>query len=576
MPRARSVERLGRTDIAAIAVLLLAGIGIPLWLAASAGAIGLPSNDDWVYTQTARGLFETGRISMPGHTTSFVGQLALVLPFLWLSGGEPWAFTAFGLAMSSIGILCTYLLARRYLGVGSAVIVVVLLLAFPGYIRTSANFMTDVPTYALIMLCMLLGTRWREDGIDRVGLAAALAIGLLASSIREFAIAAPLAVLIAAWARSRRTERVSLAVITALFAIGLVGVLAASGSVAGHGTPATVKLAGLVVLGPAFATLAAVLLPATVLHVARRMDRFTREQIIVGAALGCLLVFDPNGPLLGNLWTAFGYTGNNVLLGGRGPVIGATAWGLSRQIAVFAAILAAVAVVSLVVSALARASSRSNPLVEAIRIVRRRDGVLILFLLGYGAELALFSLLGGLFDRYLYPMVPVAAILLLRTAQPIRMGRSQALSHGVFAWLIVSAFLIAANSFAYDAARFREGEAAVELGYDATMVDAGYEWVGIHGVGEPNTVVDPTRLTWWQHLWPSFRPCAVLSNAQLDLEDYELIRENRAAYRQYLLIGPAQPLYLYGAHLDGCPTPHPIESMTLTPRDASSSDWDLP
>ncbi len=197
--------------------------------------------------------------------------------------------------------------------------------------------------------------------------------------------------------------------------------------------------------------------------------------------------------------------------------------------------------------------------------MRSREGPLVLFLLGYAAELALFSLLGGLFDRYLYPMVPVAAILLLRQSaqrrseEPFHLGRSHALSHGAYAWLVVSALIIAANSFAYDTARFREGDAAVALGYDATTVDAGYEWVGIHAVGDQNATFAHKGLNWWEDLFGSFRPCAFLSNTPVDVPGYELVRENPSAYRQYLLFGPAQPLYLYGAHLDGCPTPHPVE-----------------
>ena len=138
--------------------LVVAAIAIPLGLAAYAGAVGLPSNDDWVYMRAATGVYETGQVGAFGHTTAFIGQLGLVQPFLWLSGGQPWAFTAFGLVMAGLGVACTYLLARRYLGIGSAVMVVLLVLAFPGFARSSASFMTDVPTYALMMLCLLLGT----------------------------------------------------------------------------------------------------------------------------------------------------------------------------------------------------------------------------------------------------------------------------------------------------------------------------------------------------------------------------------------------------------------------------------
>ena len=479
------VDRPGRRDIVALAALLLAAIGIPLWLAAAAGAIGLPSNDDWVYMRAASSLFETGRVDMPGHTTAFIGQLALVQPFLWLSGGEPWAFTAFGLVMASIGIAATYLLARRFVGTGSAVIVVLLVIAFPGFARTSASFMTDVPAYALIMLCLLLGTRWLQDDGGRVTLVASLGVGLLAVSIREFALAAPIAILIAAWARNRAGERVWLAGLSIALAVGVSSGVAMRCRRRSRGTaaPAPLKLGGLIDVGPAFATLAAVLLPATLLHAGQRIASFSREQIIVAVALVCFVVFDPGGPLLGNIWTSYGLAGQQRPhrrpgpgdrrdrvgsfspdrpvrgdpRGGRGPELGS--------------------------ALLAQVSSVSTARGLAIRIAGSREGPLALFLLGYAAELVLYSLLGGLFDRYLYPMVPVAAILLLRSAQPLRFGRSHAFAHGAFAWLIASALIIAANSFAYDAARHREGEAAVALGYDAQTVDAGYEWVGTHGSG---------------------------------------------------------------------------------------------
>ena len=79
----------------------------------------------------------------------------------------------------------------------------------------------------------------------------------------------------------------------------------------------------------------------------------------------------------------------------------------------------------------------------------------------------------------------MAAILLLRgPAQASGLGRSRAFAHAAFAWLAASAFVIAANSFAYDAARWHaEGEAAVALGYEAATIDAGYEWVGYHASG---------------------------------------------------------------------------------------------
>ena len=44
-----------------------------------------------------------------------------------------------------------------------------------------------------------------------------------------------------------------------------------------------------------------------------------------------------------------------------------------------------------------------------------------------------------------------------------------------------SPFVIAANSFAYDAARYGAGQAATVTGYQAGTADVGREWVGLHG-----------------------------------------------------------------------------------------------
>ena len=545
--------RFSRRDVVALAGLLVAGVGVPLWMAAAAGAVGIPTNDDWVYMRAATALFGTGAVDMPGHTAAFIGQLVLVQPFLWLSAGDPWAFTAFGLFMTSIGIAATYLLARRYVGRGSAVLVVLSVVAFPGFARESASFMTDVPAYALAMVCLLLGTAWLQGDGGRWTLVASLGAGVLAVSVREFAIAAPVAILLAAWARDR-VRRPQLVVRSSVLIVGLAGVLAISVWLVAR-SASQFQFGRSIDLGPAFATLAAILLPAMVLYVAKRTATFSAIQVIVSAAIVLLLCL-PNGPIVGNLWTADGLAANQLLPGVRDPVFGALPWAVSGRLALFAAILAATAALSWTRIAFASASSASTARLVAVRIAGGREGLLVLFMLGYAAEVVLYSSVGGVFDRYLYPLVPVAAITLLRAAQPLRFGRSHAFAHGAFVWLVVSAVMIAANSFAYDAARYRAGTAAVAMGYDATTVDAGYEWIGLHGRGTENLDFDPASPGWWwEDIWPSFRRCAVLSNTPLDLAGYTLIRGNHSAYRQYLFLGPDEPLYLYGASLDGCPRP---------------------
>jgi hypothetical protein len=547
-------ERVGRRDVVALAALALAGFCIPLWLAAAAGAIGLPTLDDWVYMRAADSLFRTGSIDMPLRSAAALGQIVMVQPLMWLSEGDPWAFVAFGEGMVLIGIASTYLLARRFVGTGSAVMVVLLVLTFPGFARVTPSFMTDVPAYALVMLCLLLGTRWLQGDGGRVTFVISVGAGLLAVSIRDFAVAAPAAILVAAWARNRQDERAWLSGVSGILFVGAAYVLVVT-SMSGRVAPGAPD-GSMGFLGTAFATLAAVLLPAAALGMGRRMATFSPEQIVVSAGLALLVFLLPYGLLVGNTWTATGIGADLLLNGTRDPVIGAFAWVLSGQLALFAAILVAALALRWGRRNFARVNSLSMVVERVIRIARSREALLVLFLTFYAAELVVYTQLGPILDRYLYPMVPAAAILLLRgSTRPFGLGRSQAFSHAALAWLIASAFVIAANSFAYDAARWREGEAAVAMGYDAQTVDAGYEWVGYHGTGAGKPGSGAYRLNWYTGFWASFRPCAVLSNSPPWHRTLHLVRADRSAYRQYLFFGPSEPLYLYGAVQDGCPSP---------------------
>jgi 4-amino-4-deoxy-L-arabinose transferase-like glycosyltransferase len=288
----------------------------------AAGAIGVPGNDDWVYMRAAGSLFRTGSVVMAGHSAAFIGQLVMVQPLLWLSGGDPWAFTAFGLVMGLIGIVSTYLLARRFLGTVAAASVVLLVIAFPGFARETASFMTDVPAYALVVLCLLLGTMWLQGEGGRVTFVASLAAGLLAVSIREFAIAAPATILVSAWARNRADERAWLVGVSSILAAGVVCVLILASSMSGRGAPGAPDFSSASQIGPAFATLAAVLLPAVALGWGRRMATLTRLQVALGAGLVCVALVWPARVLLGDLWDSNGIGGDGLLSGTRDPVIG--------------------------------------------------------------------------------------------------------------------------------------------------------------------------------------------------------------------------------------------------------------
>ncbi len=524
-------------------------------MAGLAGGVGVPSNDDWVYMRAAETLFRTGGITMAAHTAAAFGQILFVQPLLWLSGGSRWAFTAFGLLMTAVALATTYVLARRYLTIPSAAMVVLLLIVFPGFAREGATFMTDVPALALTLLSLLFGVVWLDRPERRLAIAASMASGVAAVAIREFAVAAPLAVLIAGWSRAQPRDRGSLALVTAVFVAATLGVLLAATEVPGGAVSTIVTPANLVLLGPAFATFGVALLPVIALSIPWRLTSVRRGQVIVGIALVSLLLL-PSGSLVGDTWRANGLAGNSVLGGIRHAVLPYGAWLLSVQLGTFAAILLAVLVVGWIGSTLAGTGTIRSVVGRVLAVAREEGAPLVVFLILYWAELVVVCLLFYPLDRDLYPTLPVAGILLLRGALRVaRLSPRHALSHAAVAWLALTAIAIASNSFAYDAARWHAGEMAVAMGYDARTVDAGYEWVGMHqdGAQKPPSAHPP--LTGYDDSWVGFQVCAVVRNSPLSAAGYALVSIDRNAYRNYLFFGPEESLYLYGSTAPGCPTP---------------------
>jgi hypothetical protein len=455
--------------------------------------------------------------------------------------------------MAGIAMVCTYLLARRFVGTGSATLVVLLVLLFPGVARETPSFTTDIPAFALMMLCLLLGATWLDGGEERGTFASSMAAGVLAVSIREFAIAAPAAVLVVAWARSVRGQRAWLFVATALSVASVVSVVVVANSIPGRegSTPA---IFGFLLIGPIFATLAAALLPALFLGLGRRSETLSSTSILIGAGFACALAVIPWGGGTGNMWMQIGFAGDLLLNGRRAEIFDEGVWVFSRQVAAFAAILlaAAIAVWS------SRRLHTPRQLIGrdsfATRIVERHDAVLVMFLVAFGIEIVVFAPF-WIYDRYLIPIVPVAAILLLQgVPEQARLGRSLALAHGALAWLAFSAFVIAANSFAYDGARWREGSAAASLGYTAQRVDAGYEWVGYHAGGLPKAGAPADNMTWTNGRWALMDPCVVISNTEIGDSTYTLIYLDPDAYLSYLFLGEPESLYLYATSSPGCPT----------------------
>jgi hypothetical protein len=563
-------------DRRAILVLVTIGVGLPLLVGVASGAILVPHNDDFNYRRVALGLYEHGQVQLTGWTVmSLIGQLALIQPFLWVSGGASWAFAVMTAIVAVIGIAGSYMLVRRVLPPFRSFIAVFLVLVFPGFLLNTTSFMTDVPAYAGEVVCLALGAAaLQHQGADRWRwLIASLAVGWFAFSIREFALAAPVAVLVSATASARDSRR--------RYVVAGVVLLAACGVT--YYITSHLPGQGIAVLAPlsdnnvertlqGLTTLAFGLSPALVVGSARWLPRAHVPDAVIGATAGVVLLRDSvfsvlSGSgiptqLVGNLLVREGAPGSGALAGGRPILFDSPWWDVMNLLAIVAAILGTAVLGGVIGLAVRRRALGNRPSLSAA--VGSVTGLLVVFSLTYAGGLFAFGLVASMFDRYLWPLaLPLAALLLVKPRWPDELPAHRrqvpaALSTGgagiAMATLAISSLVLLLNSDAFDAARWRVGQQAIDAGFAAETIDAGMEWVGYHATGtaQVNASV-PSDQMWYSAWWPSFHQCAIVSSSPLDIQGFRLESARIDAYRLLLFAGPESALYLYRAPGPGCP-----------------------
>ena len=282
-----------RWDVALLAGLLILGVAIPFVVGLAAGSQDIARVDDWVYRRIAIDLATRGVLSLHSVTTMLIGQIILVQPFLKIFGPQSAAFSAFG-AVSAIGaVLASYLLARQFLAPRRAALATIPLLIFPGYLAYATSFMTDVPTLALEMTCLALGVvALRHRPVRIRWLLASAAVGCLAFSIREFAIAAPVAVLLAAICAQPRRVQTWAVVLGVAACCALLVVVKSTlpgqdlGSPYGYiGTGADLSQ-----LVEALAVVSLALLPVTIVTAVQARRSWKRADMMIGAELGIVVI----------------------------------------------------------------------------------------------------------------------------------------------------------------------------------------------------------------------------------------------------------------------------------------------
>ncbi len=550
-----------RLDGALILGLIAVAAVVPFVTSALAGTLEIPRIDDWSYRRIALDLANTGTLAMDGAAeTMLIGQIAVTLPLLWLSDGQTWAFAAAGFVFATASVVGAFVLARQILGPRRAALAAATLPLFPGYLAYATAYMNDVPAMATQFAAVALGAiALSRRPIAFRWLVAAVLIGCLAFSIRHFALAAPAAILVAVVCSEPRRPR------TWVLAIGAVaicsGILVFRASLQGQLGDVDRSVLSVLRLPQAATTVALVVLPAAVVAIATSARYWRRRDVMVGAAIGSGIVLIQIAKwvktgsypeaLMRGLVTQWGVPEVSFLFGQRPELFGDPAWTAINLLALVAVVV--VAGVTLGMIGMHR-QSKDRLAESLIRSAGTPTGLVVAFVVLVAVGLTAFGTQWIVFDRYLWPLVPPFAALLmlgppeaLKARDPGTQGRGLALASASAAAscavLAVVAAMFMANSHAFDAARWSAGELLVSEGIRASEIDAGYEWIGYHST-EQATPADPVPAAiWYRGWWRDFRMCGLVSSGDIRPPNGEVT--GRSTYQLLLLGGPVVELWRY-------------------------------
>jgi hypothetical protein len=513
------------------AAAVLLGVLVPVALAVATGSLSIPHNDAWSYSRIAQTFGLTGRIELLGwNRSALFGQFMVLGPLArWLVAQH-----LFVALLGVVTLAAVYDLVVSSIGRALAAFAVLVVAIWPGFGLLATSFMPDVPAMAAMMLCLAVGRRALLRGSTSL-LAVSVAFGLWGFTIREQALAAPVAVLLLTAVRARRSRRkrdwIVLVCTTVIFFVGALGFefwrqSYGAGDPPVLSVPSTLLQLGGSVVVRGYFLLALGLAPA-VLLVARPW-RWGRGALLASLAAFAVAVaavyrFGAPGFFVGNyLNPAVPYWGAGN--GQPAEIFAPRIWLLIVALACGSGVLLA------------------GVLVRRLRYVNPLLGVfLTLMVLGNVA-----SALSGqpLFDRYwLLALPPLLAVVLSERTSPGHSGfarvAERAPAAAALAGLAAVSLTVTAAGLAYGSARWEAGNRLVATGIPAVDINAGLEWNGYH------SAIGMSPSGSWS--FPGSRSCFIVTATQRSDQAELMVLSYRT-----LIVGGASRLWVYD---DGC-NPH--------------------
>lgn len=474
---------------------------IGLAVVVAAGGFGRPSHADWSPLRIMEGWAGGGGLQLTGiDTHTLVGQLALAWPVASLDPSVA-RLHLLTISVALAGAVVLYRLLRQVTDPMHAAISSTCALAGPLVASLNASFASDDYAFLPTVVCLWCGARaLTTDGRTGPWIAAAMAAGVGAFSVRQVTLAAPIAVIAAVALRGRASfhgRAVPARTVLIAGAGTLLAVVALSGwraQLENDGSEVLVALrtdAGLAVRSSVqtLFTLAMLALPGIVLsHPVAGLRRAWRHHrratavvlLTVAATAAVLMLASPDQSVLlpERFLADAGTLGRAATLSGDPePLVPPAIWFVVQAAAVLATASIALALV------------RAWPTRSRLR--HAQPVVLLLTLFAAAMVLVILgATLAGRppFDRYLLPLVPLVAAGALKLEPkdeqgaplPRHAGAMAATWVGIGAWLAFG-FAFSSWEASQRALRWDASErVASEQRADPRSVDGGIDWVGYH------------------------------------------------------------------------------------------------
>jgi hypothetical protein len=320
-----------------------------------------------------------------------------------------------------------------------------------------------------------------------------------------------------------------------------------------------------------FAIVSLVVAPAAIVGALGWRGHLRRFDVLVGAEIGVVVAGlrimqwvregtpTVHVAILPTMTSQWGLPQREMFLGDRPPLVPDVPW-IGLNVVALAAGVLVLGMTTGILGAHLRARPRSPGALA--RWPGSPAGILILFCAATAAGLLVYGLGNPVFDRYLWPVVPPLAILLMYVpskvaSMPVLAPTWRSAGRGLVATASVTVAALglislgyAANANAFDAALWRAGQALVAAGVPPDEVDAGYAWVGWHAT-TPLTGGGTHRVRYRQ-LWPGFRECGSVTSDPNP--DTGTVPVGTASYPLFLVAGPTESLYLFRTATSRCST----------------------